>query len=346
MEVRLIQKGDRGLFISNGSKLLFPDRSWKDAKEGFAYDVEITLDKGTYAFVRGKMLQTTPIGVEDLMDSESIGSQYRSGTINGQDFLIEWRSGSSEFHGYRVFLRTEKDGNVSLERLIMVGKRDTSINFLAEYSKPIDMTEVLTKSSQVLNFDGDEEYAFEMFKLLNAIYERDSFAGKVKVKIRVYNSSLAIVRHSYTYSRDTYEVYRYIGEIGSGKFEMVPSLFSGVAEKLWEMGDDLDLRELTDFAMEYKVSVAYNRVNDRTFDERLNGRVFECSGSGIVVYAFNMQGYDKSWFETEEAQPYIALVEESFARLAYLKSRLAKTGVGIDKLSSLNVRGWLMPFEE
>ena len=64
------------------------------------------------------------------------------------------------------------------------------------------------------------------------------------------------------------------------------------------------------------------------------------------MYAFNMVGYDSSWFDTDEAQPYIDLVEDSFERLAYLKKRLAKTGVGLDKLSSLNVRRWLVTFEE
>ena len=48
----LIQ-GYRGLYYSDGNKIYFPDRSWKDCKQGVYSDMHITVDKGTYAFVTG-----------------------------------------------------------------------------------------------------------------------------------------------------------------------------------------------------------------------------------------------------------------------------------------------------
>lgn len=66
MEVFFIQKGERGLVIDGGGKLLFPDRSWKGAREGFATDVKITKDKDTYAFVSGRMLDIADIDIYDI----------------------------------------------------------------------------------------------------------------------------------------------------------------------------------------------------------------------------------------------------------------------------------------
>lgn len=33
-EIFILVKGDKGLYFSDGNKIYFPDRSWKDAEEG------------------------------------------------------------------------------------------------------------------------------------------------------------------------------------------------------------------------------------------------------------------------------------------------------------------------
>ena len=33
-------QGDKGLYWYDGSKYYFPDKSWKDAKEGFYYNIK------------------------------------------------------------------------------------------------------------------------------------------------------------------------------------------------------------------------------------------------------------------------------------------------------------------
>lgn len=346
MDVRLIQKGDRGLFISNGNKLLFPDRSWKDARVGFAHNIRITLDKGTYAFVKGDMLETLPIEYTDLMQREGLGAYYRKGEIEGQQYITEWTPSGADNGGYRIFVRAKQPDGASLERVVLTGRRDSAITCLSDLSKAIDVSEVLIKSSPELKFEDDYEYAFEMFKLLRMLYEKSGVGGRVKAGIRIYNSSIVVVKHVFEYSSPMFDVYRYVGEVGSGHFERVDAFPSTNAEKLFEKSEPLDMSEIESLAMEFKVCIPYSEYTGKCFDERLTSKVFECLGSGVVVYAFNMVGYDSSWFDTDEAQPYIDLVEDSFERLAYLKKRLAKTGVGLDKLSSLNVRRWLVPFEE
>lgn len=344
MEVRLIQKGERGLFIANGNKLLFPDKSWKDAREGFARDVEIVYDKGTYAFVRGKMLDTLPIDVSDVDIPLELSPYYRKGEINGQQYLVEWCSARAINMGYRVFVRSQNAEFASLENLMLVGKFSDVINYLSSNAEAVDITDAVSKVAQELSFPDDETYAFEMFKLLQAIYEDNNIGGRVKVNVRVYNSSLVLLRHNFEWTSDAYEAWQYKGEVGSGDWEKMKNFPSKSAENLWDKADELDLQELSDMAMEYKVCLSRSRYGDKSFDARLSSKVFECMGNGVVVYAFNMKGYDKSWFDSDEAQPYIALVEESFERLASLKRQLAKRGLGVDKLSGLNARGWLMPF--
>lgn len=342
MEVRLIQRGERGLFISNGNKLLFPDRSWKDAREGFARDIEVVLDKGTYAFVRGKMLETPQIELSDIQ--LNFGVHYRVGEYAGTKFIIEWQSNINRDSGYRIFIKSQNEDGTSIETVKITGKRLPEVTFLSDFASSADVTETLVTSCSVLNFESDEQFAFEMFKLFQAIFERSEVAGKVKATIRVYNSSLVLIRHHFQYTSDSYEVYHYVGELGSGRWERMEGFPQSGAEKLYNKCEDFDMREVSDLAMDYKVCLARRRYSDNSFDDRLVSRVFECMGNGVVVYAFNMKGYGPEWFETEEAQPYIALVEESFARLDSLKRQLSKRGIGVDKLVGLNVRSWIMPF--
>lgn len=344
MEVRLIQRGDRGLFISNGNKLLFPDKSWKDAREGFARDVEITYDKGTYAFVRGKMMDTLPISVADVNIPTEKSPYYRSGKVGDQEFLVEWCSMVKADQGYRIFVRSDNSDGPSLETVKIVGRVSDTINYLNNLAAAVDITEVLARSAKELNFEDDEQYAFEMFKLLQYIYEDSAVMGRCRVELKVYNSALVLMRHIYEWTSDSYEAFRYVGELGTGRWEKIPNFPHSSAEKLYAKADLIDMVELSDLAMDYKVCCARSRYGDKSFDARLSSKVFECMGSGVVVYAFNMKGYDRSWFDTEEAQPYIALVEESFERLAFLKKQLAKRGLGVDKLSGLNARSWVMPF--
>lgn len=343
MNVRLIQRGDRGLFIANGNKLLFPDRSWKDAREGFAYDVEIVLDKGTYAFVRGKMLETQPICVNDLMWPIDPTNHYHHGELGGQEFILEWNPSVSG-HGYRLMVRSTVP---SLESVQLPFKPAKTIEYLHEFTSPIDIMESIIENAPVLNFESDEQYFMEMFKFLRQVWSSGvGVLGGFEGDPHVYNSSLIIMRYEYRYSGDSYVMYRYDGELGSGEFKAVGGVTSGRMKELWEKGDPLDLAELSEMALDYHVVVPFNQYSHRSFDTRLSRKEFKCMNSGVVVYAFNMLGYDFSWFETEEAQPYIALVEESFQRLEALKFKLAKRGVGIERLADLNVRSWLCPLKK
>lgn len=338
MNVRMIQRGDRGLFIANGNKLLFPDRSWKDAREGFAYDVEIVLDKGTYAFVRGKMLETLPIELDNLMGPIDTANRYRKGVLNGQEFILEW-SPSMLQCGYRLFVRSTIP---SMECVQLPRRAVPVVDYLHTFSEPIDTITSLIENAPVLNFESDEQYFMEMVKFLRTVWSSSSgVRGGFEGIPHVYNSSIIIMKHEYRYSRDTYVLYRYEGELGKGGFKSIDGVSTACMIELWENGEPLDLTEISEMALDYRVVVPFNRFSNRTFDTRLSSHEFKCMNSGVVVYAFNMSGYDFSWFETEEAQPYIALVEESFQRLESLKFKLAKRGLGIDKLSDLNVRNWL-----
>lgn len=57
MENAFILRNERGLFISDGEKIYFPDRSFKDAEVGLVRNLKVTKDKGTYAFVTGEMVR-------------------------------------------------------------------------------------------------------------------------------------------------------------------------------------------------------------------------------------------------------------------------------------------------
>lgn len=341
MVVSLIQKGDRGLFIDAGGKLFFPDRSWKDVREGFAKDVKIVKDKGTYAFVTGTMLDVADIQLTSVNFDDG-GCVYWSGETLGQKYLIEYNP-RLYTDKYRVFVRVNNEDGVSTERVSMPPKNRKILEYLTERASVINVNEILIAQSQVLNFEDDALYANEMFKLLRKVRKDIScIGGRANVTIRVYNSSLVLVRTESSFSSYHHTVvYTYAGELGSGEFKSVNA--SVDADAMWEKADPLDMAELEDMALSYGVALGCNSTHT-SFDERLSCKTFECKGNGVTVYAFNLNGYDLSWLSTEEAKPYIDLVDESFERLDVLKKRLGKLGVGADALSELNAAPWVFPF--
>lgn len=345
MNVVLVQKGERGLFIDNGgSKLMFPDRSWKDASQGFAADVKITKDKGTYAFVSGRMLQTEDISVADIDVNED--ATYRVGEIDGSKFILEWSSGAYGRGVYRVLVRINDGGLISTERIALPVRCSRIVEYLNIRSEHVDLTKYFVDNCPQLNFEDDDTYYMEMTKLLKVLHSEYSFVGnKADIAIRVYNSSLVLVKRTSVLSSlyNTTSAFRYQGELGSGKFVRFYTLGEDDIDQMWTKADKFDLDEIKDWALCNGIFVSSKKF-ETAFDDRLVYHVFECQGQGVVVYAFNLNGYDLSWLETEEAAPYVALVDESLERAEYLKKRMGKMGIGVDKLSTLNVANWLFPF--
>lgn len=343
MEVFFIQKGERGLVIDGGGKLLFPDRSWKGAREGFATDVKITKDKDTYAFVSGRMLDIADIGIYDIDICDDCAS-YWQGEVNGSKYILEY-SANLRANNYRIFVRVQNEDGYSTERVSLPNKGYKTKNYLLEHAKPVDVDELLFSHAKELSFESDKQYANEMFKFLRRLYKDSIVTGRepLELEIRVYESSLLLVKFSDKYYHyDKHQIYSYVGELGKGEFKRVRIYCD--TDQIWEKSGTLDLEELEGMAYDYGVSLNSSML-DRAFDSRLTCHVFECNGNGVVVYAFNLDGYDLDWLETEDAAPYVGLVDESLDRLSYLSKRLAKIGVGIDNLGKMNVKSWLFPFK-
>ena len=60
-------RGKKGLYFSDGRKLYFPDKDFKDVTKGLAeVYVDIGKDKGNYAFVKGNMIEPEYIDMKVL----------------------------------------------------------------------------------------------------------------------------------------------------------------------------------------------------------------------------------------------------------------------------------------
>jgi hypothetical protein len=68
MELILLQKGDRGFYITKNWKMYFPDRNCP-LREGLITDVKVTLDKGTYAFFSAKNVLLSSPSAKDTITS-------------------------------------------------------------------------------------------------------------------------------------------------------------------------------------------------------------------------------------------------------------------------------------
>lgn len=88
----ILVKGDRGLYISDGKKLYFPERSFKEAREGFIKDVVVVKDMGTYAFIKGEMVEgyeTTDEALKRLVKLlYQEGVAFFTGNLKGVDYVL------------------------------------------------------------------------------------------------------------------------------------------------------------------------------------------------------------------------------------------------------------------
>lgn len=66
----IIVKGTKGLQYTDGRRMYFPDRKWQDARVGIFTDMRITVDKDTYAFFTGKMLEVEPLSIDEVFTIE------------------------------------------------------------------------------------------------------------------------------------------------------------------------------------------------------------------------------------------------------------------------------------
>lgn len=88
----ILVKGDRGLYISDGKKLYFPERSFKEAREGFIKDVVVVKDMGTYAFIKGEMVENCEMTDEALKRLVKLlyqeGVAFFTGNLKGVDYVL------------------------------------------------------------------------------------------------------------------------------------------------------------------------------------------------------------------------------------------------------------------
>lgn len=63
---KVLLRGSRGLFLSDGNKIYFPDRSFSDADEGFVKNIKVVKDKGTYAFITGEMVRDVAMSDDEI----------------------------------------------------------------------------------------------------------------------------------------------------------------------------------------------------------------------------------------------------------------------------------------
>lgn len=99
MSVLLFVKGDRGLVANENGRFIFPDRKSSIKKEGL-YDCRVTIDKGKYAFVTGK-------AVETVMPSDEYVKAMILKELSGIDVFSIKKIGSSIILYRKKYARCE-----------------------------------------------------------------------------------------------------------------------------------------------------------------------------------------------------------------------------------------------
>lgn len=96
------------LFMSHDGKMYFPDRTWKGVKRGFITEINVSWDKTTYAFIKGKNITGRFLTVEK---EKEIMSGIISEAIGNGESIRNLSASKYEVYGNHVLIVEYEEGN-------------------------------------------------------------------------------------------------------------------------------------------------------------------------------------------------------------------------------------------
>lgn len=182
-EVMKLTEGLRGLNVKSVSgKMMFPDRSFSNARPGLITDVEITLDKEKYSFINAKPIKLTAPSVQEIIDYCTKNTPYKVVSIDetrmdgyGNKFVNVEMSGESEYNFNIMQLARVlyDDGTTKFDEFIFESKDSSFIHEVGRYYDSQLRDETFT--CDVWTKDNNYRIAELFSRNIDCVYMSDKF---------------------------------------------------------------------------------------------------------------------------------------------------------------------------
>ena len=324
-------RGDRGLYYSDGKRTYFPDRSWKEAREGIFTDMEITRDKETYAFIRGTMVDLEYISLKEAFENTSYDRDmyYREVKFGGSNLIVKY-----QFSDYTFIFKS--GGKVIVSNLNTMdapkNRADYVDKFLSEiYRRGTSVVVPLELISGELTVrTEDNTFLLSCIRILHSLNRRH-LLGRVDVKeFRLLERDLILVDNVSRYGIQEQYIFSMVGDY-EPQLVVQASKFSGVKTVAV-----LSYKELEDYCVSHYIYVGgiFSKGLTITHTLRFDNDKYD-------ITAWNGSTYT---FELEESSTKKAIVQ-SFEELKAAQKSIGKycrTPQAIEKLRGLNPKPWLI----
>lgn len=335
----LLLEGQKGLYHTNGAKMFFPDRKWTDAKAGFFTDLHETVQKDTYSFITGKMLETLPLTADVFFETQpfKLTSTYFSLQIGDAEAIVE-----KDCHAnWTVFVNT-KEG---VQSVYFVDDFIQGVYRMerTHYHRNC-FTAELFKNKKLLDTTAQQKAWYFEFcqldddKIMTACVRIRSMVEmlyRTYYDFKIYDNTFIVVKSQYKYESSVApSEYTFVFD---GK--NIIELSAVNVKSLGKLTKVINNDELEKFIVDNHICLGFG---DRSIEYHdIVYTTLKALGVELTLYAWC--GGDFTMDKLQDAEK-VAFIEKSYEELKATTKRVGRycSGGLINDLQKLNPRPWLL----
>ena len=339
-KIYALVQGEKGLYYTDGVRIYFPDRKWTEAKLGFFTDLHVTVEKDTYSFISGKMIEALPLSAETFFETQpfKLSSVYCYKLLGDTMMIIEkdcndyWSAYINTKDGIKQVFHTEDYVLGFMHMYKEHYRRNCFTDVLFKDRQAVD-TSAYIKTYYVDNCKLDKDRFMEACIRLCS---RVEFWHRKVIDFKLYNDTFIVVTYNgdFVYNRD--EIFTTMYVYDNNELHSI----TGVDVKtLGNSGIKLTRDEINNFCIEKHICLGYG--HDTDIDENLVMRVFSGLEVEVTVYAWCGSKFKMDFLNNEDV---VKVIDSSFEKLKATVKRVGKSCTGrlVNELQKFNVRPWLL----
>lgn len=338
-KIYALVQGEKGFYYTDGVKIYFPDRRWKDAKLGFFTDLQVTVEKDRYSFISGKMIETLPLSSETFFETQpfKLSSQYFYKLFGDTMVIIEkdcngyWSAYVNTNNGIQEVFHTE-DYILGFDRM---GKehyrRNCFTDVLFNDRQPLDVT-TQVKSWYANNCKLSDEMFMEACIRLSS---KAQFWGKNITDFKLYDDTFIVLTYTSSYLKNEKLQFVYVYSNSCDLDE----IYNVDIKTLGKVTKILTKDAIEDFCIKSHICIGIGYHTD--FNRNVVENTFIGFDTEVTVYAWAGSEFTMSMLNDKDT---VDIIEASFSRLQATVKSIGKycSSKNIQELEKFNTRKWLL----
>lgn len=340
-KIYALVQGEKGFYYTDGVKIYFPDRRWKDAKLGFFTDLHVTVEKDKYSFISGKMIETLPLPSKTFFEAQpfKLSSSYFYKLLGNTMVILEkdcngyWSAYVNTSNGIQEVFHTE-DYILGFDRMSKEHyRRNCFTDVLFNDRQPLDVT-TQVKSWYANNCKlSDEMFMEACVRLISS----PKFLDTDIIDFKLYNDSFIVFTRIAQYfggiSKKVQFIYVYSNNCDLEEVNNVD------VKTLGKVTKTLTKDTVEDYCVKNHICVGYG--HDTDFNNNVVEKTFSGFNTKVTVYAWEGDKFTTSMLNDKDT---VDIIEASFSRLQATVKSIGKycSSRNIQELEKFNTRKWLL----